>query len=98
FFRDVTPFVSGVPSVFAVFLRLLASNLLLSLGLLAGPLSLARAQEPPAVPEGVFFQAGVEYANPDNQHLKLNLARPRKGNGPFPAVLCIHGGGFRAGT
>lgn len=39
----------------------------------------------------------VEYANPDNQHLQMNIARP-KGDGPFPAVLCIHGGGFRAGT
>jgi acetyl esterase/lipase len=39
----------------------------------------------------------VEYSNPDNQHLQLNIASPR-GDGPFPAVLCIHGGGFRAGT
>jgi acetyl esterase/lipase len=45
----------------------------------------------------VIFETGIEYANPDNQHLQLNLARPRKGDGPFPAVLCIHGGGFRAG-
>jgi acetyl esterase/lipase len=29
--------------------------------------------------------------------LQLNVAMP-KGDGPFPAVLCIHGGGFRAGT
>jgi acetyl esterase/lipase len=43
------------------------------------------------------FETGVEYANPDNQHLQLNLARPAEGDGPFPAVLCIHGGGFRAG-
>jgi acetyl esterase/lipase len=28
----------------------------------------------------------------------MNLARPSSGEGPFPAVLCIHGGGFRAGT
>src|SRR5262249_30541096 len=26
------------------------------------------------------------------------IARPAKGDGPFPAVLLIHGGGFRAGT
>jgi acetyl esterase/lipase len=59
------------------------------------------AQKPPAkpeVPEGVAFEPGVEYANPDNQHLQLDLARPKTGDGPFPAVLCIHGGGFRAGT
>lgn len=51
-----------------------------------------------AVPEGVVFEKGVEYSNPDNQHLQLDLARPKEGNGPFPAVVCIHGGGFRAGT
>ena len=49
------------------------------------------------VPENILFESGVEYANPDNQHLQLNIARPKKGDGPFPAVLCIHGGGFRAG-
>ena len=45
----------------------------------------------------VVFETDIEYANPDGQHLQLNLARPRTGQGPFPAVLCIHGGGFRAG-
>jgi acetyl esterase/lipase len=53
--------------------------------------SVARAQGE------VTVENNVEYANPDNQHLQMNLARP-KGDGPFPAVLCIHGGGFRAGT
>ena len=51
----------------------------------------------PAVPEGVSFEQGVEYSNPDDQHLQLNLARPKTGNGPYPAIVCIHGGGFRAG-
>src|SRR5689334_13219750 len=56
--------------------------------------------KPPAVvvPEGVAFERDVEYANPDGQHLQLNLARPKDGTGPFPAVVCIHGGGFRAGN
>src|SRR5258708_2303246 len=52
----------------------------------------------PKVPDSVVFEAGIEYANPDGQHLRLDLARPKAGKGPFPAVLCIHGGGFRAGT
>src|SRR5437660_10948886 len=50
------------------------------------------------VPDNVLFERNIEYANPDGQHLQLNLARPKSGSGPFPAVLCIHGGGFRAGT
>ncbi len=51
----------------------------------------------PPVPEGVLWETGIEYSNPDEQHLQVNIARPKSGNGPFPAVLCIHGGGFRAG-
>ena len=54
------------------------------------------AQEP--VPDSVVFEKDIEYTNPDEQHLQLNMARPKTGNGPFPAVVCIHGGGFRAGT
>jgi acetyl esterase/lipase len=45
----------------------------------------------------IVFEQGLEYANPDNQHLQLNLARPKSGEGKRPAVVCIHGGGFRAG-
>jgi acetyl esterase/lipase len=44
----------------------------------------------------VFVEKDVEFSNPDNQHLQLDIARP-EGDGPFPAVVCIHGGGFRAG-
>lgn len=58
----------------------------------------AVAQKPPAVPDDVIFETGVEYTNPDDQHLQLDIARPKAGDGPFPAVVCIHGGGFRAGN
>ena len=43
------------------------------------------------------FEKDIEYSNPDNQHLQLNLARPKQAAKAMPAVLCIHGGGFRAG-
>jgi acetyl esterase/lipase len=56
----------------------------------------ALADDPP-LPDGVRFDKGIEYSNPDDQHLQLNMARPRIGSGPFPAIVCIHGGGFRAG-
>ena len=59
----------------------------------------ASAQPPKiVVPDDVVFERDIEYANPDDQHLQLNLARPKMGDGPFPAVVCIHGGGFRAGS
>jgi acetyl esterase/lipase len=60
----------------------------------------AKAQKPAdlVVPENVLFERNVEYSNPDGQHLQLDLARSKAGNGPFPAIVCIHGGGFRAGT
>jgi hypothetical protein len=52
----------------------------------------------PTVPDTVTWEEGIEYSTPEGESLKLNLARPKSGEGPFPAVICIHGGGFRAGT
>lgn len=51
----------------------------------------------PVVPDTVTWHEAIEYAKPDGMPLLLNLAAPRNGAGPFPAVVCIHGGGFRAG-
>ena len=50
-----------------------------------------------AVPEGVVFTKDIEFSNADDQHLQVNLAQPKEVKGPRPAVVCIHGGGFRAG-
>lgn len=43
-------------------------------------LSQADAQE--TVPAGVVFEKNIEYSNPDEQHLQLNMARPQ-GNRTF---------------
>jgi acetyl esterase/lipase len=72
---------------------LLAVAVLALLALAPQPL---RAADP-VVPEGVIWEPGVEFANPDGQHLQVNVARPKTGVEPFPAIVCIHGGGFRAG-
>jgi len=48
-------------------------------------------------PANVDWQPDLEYGQVAGQALLLNLARPKEGAGPFPAVVCIHGGGFRAG-
>src|SRR4051794_3121295 len=77
--------------------RVFAAGVLLALGPLAASGPRAQARKVPAVPEGVVFETGIKYTNPDHQPLRLNLAMPKKSDGPFPAILCIHGGGFRAG-
>ncbi|MDB6055143.1 MAG: alpha/beta hydrolase [Verrucomicrobiales bacterium] len=63
--------------------------------LLLGSASLKAAD--PAVPSSVSFEKEIEYGTVDGQHLLLNVAKPLKA-GIHPAVLCIHGGGFRAGN
>jgi acetyl esterase/lipase len=60
-------------------------------------LAAAPARLPADAPGEAVLEKGIEYSNPDGQHLQLDLARPKTGDGPFPAILCIHGGGFRAG-
>jgi acetyl esterase/lipase len=60
-------------------------------------LALTAASSFPISAAEIVFEQGIEYSNPDNQHLQVNLARPKEASGKLPAVLCIHGGGFRAG-
>lgn len=40
----------------------------------------------------------VVYTKAGGVALKLDMARPAQGDGPFPAVLVIHGGGWSAGN
>jgi acetyl esterase/lipase len=79
-------------------LAVLAVAVLILRGLTPAGSPALLAADPPKVPDGVTWEPNVEYANPDGQHLMLDIARPSKGDGPFPAILCIHGGGFRAGS
>jgi acetyl esterase/lipase len=64
----------------------------LALVLLDAPLG--RAQE--AKPE-LRLEKDVVYGKGGDTELKLNLAMPKDGDGPFPAVICIHGGGWIGG-
>jgi len=65
---------------------------------LLGCLALSARAADLIVPDGVRFEKDIEYAAADGAHLRLDLARPKTADGPLPAVLCIHGGGFRAGS
>lgn len=51
-----------------------------------------------AIPDNVTFERDLTYAEAGGARVQLNLARPKNASGPMPAVLCIHGGGFRAGS
>lgn len=50
------------------------------------------------VPAGIDYQPDLTYCTVGDQQMKLDLARPAKGAGPFPVVVCVHGGGWHLGT
>ncbi|WP_435016443.1 alpha/beta fold hydrolase [Tundrisphaera sp. TA3] len=66
-------------------------------GILAVGAAWARARQA-TVPEGVAFEPDITYATAGGEALRLDLARPQSGDGPFPLVVCIHGGGWQAGS
>lgn len=48
--------------------------------------------------EGVVVEDGIVYGTGGDVQLKLDLARPAEGEGPFPAIVYVHGGGWRFGS
>lgn len=53
------------------------------------------AQDKPAA---AVVHSDIVYARAGDEALHLDLARPAEGEGPFPAVLCLHGGGWVSGS
>jgi acetyl esterase/lipase len=51
----------------------------------------------PQIPDDLVFEAGVAYDHADPQQV-MDIVRPKDTSKPHPAVLLIHGGGFRAGS
>ena len=45
----------------------------------------------------VAYTRDVVYGHAGGVELKLDVAAPVRGEGPFPAVVCIHGGAWQAG-
>ena len=58
-------------------------------------LALAQQQNPP-VPDDVLADFDVEYSRV-GERVAMDIFRPKTA-GPHPAILAIHGGGFRAGS
>ncbi len=54
-------------------------------------------QKPPAIPADLIYEPDFEYSNIGGS-MMLDIVRPRDMSSARPAILCIHGGGFRAGT
>ncbi len=51
-----------------------------------------------AAADDVVFESNLTYATAGDIRLQLDLARPTAGNGPFPAIVFIHGGGWQGGN
>jgi acetyl esterase/lipase len=51
-----------------------------------------------AAPPKLTIDQDVAYSKLGSRELKLDIARPADGDGPFPAVLVIHGGAWRQGN
>jgi len=45
----------------------------------------------------VAVERGIVYAEVGGATLRLDIARPAEGKGPFPLVVCLHGGAWRGG-
>jgi acetyl esterase/lipase len=83
-------------------LRSLAGFCLLALVVCMGRVGSVFAQQPqiPLIPDDVIWEPAIEYATAGAMpvNLMMDVVRPRKQSGLLPAVVCIHGGGFRAGN
>lgn len=68
------------------------SWILAALALSASPI-LAQERKP-----DVRVEKDLTYGKVGDTELKLDLAMPKDGEGPFPALVFLHGGGWRAGN
>lgn len=76
---------------------LLCSSLIVVVALLVTSAAGLHAQDSPKVPEGIVYQADVEYGRGGDVPLHLDIARPAETTGRLPCVVAIHGGAWRGG-
>lgn len=65
--------------------------MLLCVGLAPAQISKQAKYDAKVLPDIVYQKVG-------DKELKIDVAMPAKGEGPFPAVLCVHGGAWRMGS
>ena len=59
----------------------------------------AQQEQPPfRLPDGVRVEQNLVYSSPGGRDLHLDLFLPTEGREPFPAVVYIHGGGWKGGN
>ena len=67
-------------------------------GLVLGLLAFSHTGQCAAADNGqIVIEDNITYGKADDTELKLDLARPQ-GEGPFPAIVFIHGGGWYQGN
>lgn len=99
------PFYAAI-IVFALVVATLSSALAVRLTVPTNPALAASttatqlAQADPDRADAASFteETDIIYAVHDGVELKGNLYSPARGQGPFPAVLMVHGGGWRVGS
>lgn len=74
-------------------LILILIQILLVLSLIGGQTSENSSKE-----QTVIRETEIVFGSVDGIDLKLDLARPGKGKGPYPALVFIHGGGWSRGS
>jgi acetyl esterase/lipase len=62
-----------------------------------GIVDVSQLVRPDSFPLEFEKHGAIEYARGENYRLTLDVYVP-KGDGPYPAILAIHGGGWRSGT
>jgi acetyl esterase/lipase len=74
------------------------SRSLVLLFTLSGALIARSSNDPPKIPDTLIAETDVEYSAVGGSQ-KMDIIRPREvSHQPRPAILLVHGGGFRAGS
>lgn len=75
------------------------ASILMVLMVLGSPLWGQMPKQPGTkVPDGVEYLPSLTYCKVGDEELKLDLARPKDGKGPYPALVFVHGGGWAGGN